>query len=271
MATLRMNNFRILQVEAGKQNAGTFYVKADVYDPKNATAEYKPVTRFGKNFVNSIRKFFPSTGTYLGEDNQQHNWNGTNTTLAAGITRDEIEAAIPATLKRIMNAQYVDVPLGGEFCRRYGEARKDRNGVNHNADDFILESDGTLKIYTHQTVLVSREYESINATDANGNLIPNPAFATGESDDEFVQTVKKDEHGVPIMHETAGWESKPAADSIKQAFMISVEKAIEEVTAAGKTDQIPYQYRHTNPLHTAEAPSAEEQAEAGPAGASNFQ
>lgn len=270
MATLRMNNFRILQVEQGKQNAGTFYVKADVYDPKNATADYQPVTRFGKNFVNSIRKFFPSTGTYLGEDGQQHPWNGINTTLAAGITRDEIEAAIPPTLKRILNAQYVDVPLGGEYCRKYGEARKDRNGVEHSADDFILESDGTLKVYTHQRILVSREYEFVNATDANGNLIPNPAFATGESDDEFVQTVKKDENGVPVMHETAGWESKPAADSIKQAFMVSVEKAIEEVTKANKTDQIPYQYRHINPLHTAEAPNAEEQVTAG-AGTSNFQ
>ena len=29
MATLRMKNFQILQVAAGKQNAGSFYVKAD--------------------------------------------------------------------------------------------------------------------------------------------------------------------------------------------------------------------------------------------------
>lgn len=248
-----MNNFQILQVEQGKQNAGTFYVKADVYDPKNPVAEYQPVTRFGKNLVNSIRRFFPATGTYLGEDNAQHNWNGLNQSLPAGTTRDEIESQIPAILKRIPNAMYVEVPLGGEYCRRWGAPGKDRNGVEHTKDDFILENDGTLKIYTAQRVLTSKEYEYINATDQFGNLIPNPAFATGESDDEFVQTIKKDENGVPVMHEAAGWESKPAADNIKQAFMVSVEAAIAEVTRAGKTDLIPYQYREKNPVHTAEA------------------
>lgn len=252
MGTLRMNNFRILQVEPGKQNAGTFYVKADVYDPKNPTADYAPVTRFGKNFVNSIRRFFPSTGTYLGEDGQQHNWNGLNTAIAAATTRDEIEAKIPAVLKRILNARYVDVPLGGEYCRKFGEARKDRNGVEHAADDFLTESDGTLKVYNTQKVLTSMEYEYVPATDQFGNLIPNPQYPDN-SDDEFVMTVAKDENGVVKMHEAAGWESKPAADSIKQAFMVSVEKAIQEVTKKGQTDMIPYQYRQANPIRTAEA------------------
>ena len=138
----------------------------------------------------------------------------------------------------------------------------------HNADDYLTESDGTLKVYNTQRVLTSREYEFVNATDEHGNLIPNPAFATGESDDEFVQTVKKDEHGVPVMHETAGWESKPAAESIKQAFMVSVEKAIEEIRAT-HPEMIPYQYRQANPVHTAGA--SEQSGEAAAAAGAQFQ
>jgi hypothetical protein len=67
------------------------------------------------------------------------------------------------------------------------------------------------------------------------------------------------------MHEAAGWESKPAADSIKQAFMVSVEKAIQEVTQKGHTEMIPFQYRQANPIHTAEA--SEQAGEAAAAGA----
>lgn len=246
-----MKNFRILQVEAGKQNAGTYYVKADVYDPKNETADYEPVTRFGKNFVATIRAAFPSTGNYLAEDGTQQPWNGLNTTLPATATREQIEAAIPLTAKRIVNAKYVKVYLGGEYARVYGQPRKDRNGVDHAADDFICEADGTIKVYTHQSVLTSEEYEWVNATDEHGNVIPNPKFATGESDDEFVQTIKKDEHGIPVMHEVRGWESAPAADSIKQAFMVSIEKAIEKVKADGHPEMIPYKYRGTTETHTA--------------------
>ena len=263
MATLRMSNFRILQVEKGKQNAGTFYVKADVIDPKNPVAEYQPVTRFSKAWVNSIRQYFPATGTYLGEDGEQHEWNGLNQTLPEGITRDEIESKIPAILKRIPNAKYVDVQLGGEFCRRWGNAGKDRKGVEHTADEFILENDGTLKIYTSQRVLTSMEFDQVLATDQYGNLIPNPKFESGESDDEFVMTVKKDENGIPVMHEAGGWESKKQADNIKDAFMVSIEKAMEEVVKAGHKEMIPYQYRTTNPTHVAEASEQTGEAAAG--------
>lgn len=243
MATLRMKNFQILQVAAGKQNAGSFYVKADVYDPKNGTAEYGQVTRFGKNFVNTIRACFPATGTYLAEDGTQQAWNGTNQTIPANTTREQMEKAIPATFVRIPNAQYVDVYLGGEYARVYGQPRRDSKGVEHAADDLILDNDGTFKVYDHQRVLTSMEYVWVNATDQYGNLIPNPKFETGESDDEFIQTIKKDEHGVPVMHEAAGWESKPQAENIKQAFMLSVEAAIQKVTNEGKVDLIPHRYR----------------------------
>lgn len=253
MATLRMKNFRILKVQDGKQNAGTYYVKADVYDPKNETAEYPEVNRFGKNFVTTIRNAFPSTGTYLAEDGTQQPWNGLNPNVAATTSREDIEKAIPLSAKRIVNAKYVAVYLGGEYARIYGTPRKDRNGVEHAADDFICEADGTIKVYNEQSVLTSEEYEWVNATDQFGNVIPNPKFETGESDDEFVQTIKKDEHGVPVMHEVKGWESKPAAESIKQAFMVSIEKAIEKVKANGHPEMIPYKYRGTTEVHTAEA------------------
>ena len=179
MATLRMKNFRILKVQEGRQNAGSFYVKADVYDPKNETAEYPAVNRFGKNFVNTIRAAFPSTGTYLAEDGTQQPWNGTNASVAATTPREEIEKAIPLTAKRIINAKYVAVHLGGEYARIYGQARTDRNGTKHEADDFICEADGTIKVYNEQSVLTSLEYEWVNATDQFGNVIPNPKFATG--------------------------------------------------------------------------------------------
>lgn len=275
MPTLRMKNFVILQVAEGKTNAGSYYVSADVYDPKNGTAEYAPVTRFGKNFVNTIRAAFPATGKYLGADGVEHEWGGTNQSVPADATRDTIEAAIPMTFKRVPNATYVNVPLGGEYARKWGRAGKDRNNVEHTADDFILESDGTLKVYTEQRVLTSMEYNWVNARDKDGRLIPNPRFKDDPDNEEpFEQTIEVDENGIPVMHEAAGWESKPAADSIKQAFMVSIEKAIETVKAQGHPEQVPWQYREqhaANPTHVAEPePTPAPQAPAGqaaPAGA----
>jgi len=266
MPTLRMRNFQILQVEQGKQNAGSYYVRADVYDPKNGTAEYAPVTRFGKNIVNVIRASFPAQGEYLAEDNKQLPWNGTNTNIPADWTRDKMEAAIPMTFRRVPNARYVDVPLGGEYCRKYGRPVTDRNGVAHAADDFICEADGTLKVYNTQRVLTSMEYNWVNARDKDGRLIPNPKFQSDPDNEEpFEQTIEVDENGIPVMHEAAGWESRPAAESIKAAFMESVESAIQKVKNLGHPEMVPWQYRgQANPIHTAgpeAAPAAPETAQ----------
>lgn len=255
MPTLRMRNFVILQVAEGKQNAGTYYVRADVYDPKNGTAEYQPVTRFGKSFVNTIRAAFPNTGTYFAEDGTEQPWNGTNPNIPANTTREQMEAAIPMTFKRVLNARYVDVPLGGEYARLRGRDGVDRNGAAYKADDYILETDGTLKVYNMQRVLSSFEYNWVNATDANGRLIPNQKYREDpENEEPFEQTIELDENGVPVMHEAAGWESRPAAESIKQAFMVSIEKAMEDVKQKGHPEMIPWQYRNNaaNPLHVAE-------------------
>ena len=263
MPTLRMKNFVILQVAEGKDNAGSFYVRADVYDPKNGMAEYQPVTRFNKAFVNAVRAAFPAEGKYIGEDGNEHDWNGTNTTIGADVTRDQMENSIPMTFKRILNATYVNVPLGGEYARKWGREGKDRNGNAHTADDFILEADGTLKVYNEQKVLTSMEYTWVNATDANGRLIPNPRYKDDPDNEEpFEQTILTDENGIPVLKEAPGWESKPAADSIKSAFMVSIESAIEKLSAS-HPEMIPHQYRKVkpNPTHVAEPePSAEENA-----------
>ena len=286
MPTLKMKNFRILQVvddgTGKKANVGTFYVKADVEDPKNGTKEFNPVNRFGKSFVNTIRACFPSTGTYLGEDGSEQPWNGINDKLAADITREEIEKAIPVTHRRIPNAVTVSVPLGGEFARKRGQAGVDRDGNPYAADDLILGGDGTFTVYETQDVLTSMEYVMVPATDANGNLIPNPKYDPNDVDcaeEEWLQTVAKDEHGVPKMREAEGWESKPQADNIKRAFMISVEAAIAKCIADGHPERIPYRYAEAreragvgattnpNPDNTAQTGSTAGTAGAGAPGA----
>lgn len=262
MPNLKMKNFRILQVTAAegerKANVGSFYVKADVEDPKNGTKEYNPVNRFGKSFVNTIRQCFPATGTYLAEDGTQQPWNGLNTKLPADITREEIEKSIPVTHRRIMNAVSVHVDLGGEFARKRGQAGFDRDGNPYNADDLILDGDGTFSVYTHQDVLTSMEYVMVPATDANGNLIPNPKYDPNDPDcieEEWMQTVKKDANGAPEMREAEGWESKPNADGIKRAFMISVEAAIAKCIAEGHPERIPYRYREGIDMNAAQNPN----------------
>lgn len=256
MPTLRLKNFRILQVEGDehKQNVGTYYIRADVYDPKNGLSDYGSRNFFIPRMTQAVRDCFPANGTYMDIDNNNQSverpWNGTRTDIPANATRDEMEKAIPIEFKRIKNAEFEPCSLGGEFARRRGRAGFDREGNAFNAEDFILDGDGTLSIYTTQSVLVSKDYTWVNALDANGNLIPNPKYDPNDPDcleEEWLQTVVKDSYGVPVLKPIKGWEPEPQVANIKRAFCVSIEKACEECIANGHPERIPYAYRDKYP------------------------
>jgi len=257
MPTLRLRNFRILKVEGEegkKANVGTYYVRADVYDPKSGLDNYGSRNFFIPAMVNAVRQCFPTTGKYTDTDENgqavERDYNGLRNDIPPATTRDEMEKTIPMLFKRIPNAESAVVDLGGEYARKRGRAGIDRDGNPYTEDDLILDGDGTFTVYETQTVLTSMKYKMIPATDANGNLIPNPKFDPNDencTEEEWLQTVAKDEHGVIITMEAPGWESKPQADSIKRAFMLSAEAACAKCIKEGHPEQIPYRYRDKYP------------------------